>query len=150
LTIFGEKIGVYLKNQCYDQIFEKFSFVLSQKHQFFRRFFGENISQFITWPGHTGCKLKNVGRFLNQRCRGNTLVMTRQKVAKLNPAFLYTLGTVAMYKTRTGIRSLCQSKNMYIICILCIYIYIYVYYVHIYVYYVQEQAFAFYLSKNIC
>jgi hypothetical protein len=42
--ILGEKIGVFLKNQCYDQnkyhcydhIFSKFSFVSSQKGQFFR------------------------------------------------------------------------------------------------------------------
>jgi hypothetical protein len=43
-TIFGEKIGVFLKKQCYDQIFALFSFVLSQKRDFFsadffRRFF---------------------------------------------------------------------------------------------------------------
>jgi hypothetical protein len=30
---FGEKIGVF---QCYDQLFSKFSFALSQKRQFFR------------------------------------------------------------------------------------------------------------------
>jgi hypothetical protein len=36
LTIFGEKIGVFLKNQCYDQNFAYFSFVLSQKRHFFR------------------------------------------------------------------------------------------------------------------
>jgi hypothetical protein len=34
--IFGEKFGVFLENQCYDQFFSKFSFVLSQKRQFFR------------------------------------------------------------------------------------------------------------------
>jgi hypothetical protein len=45
---FGEKIGVFLKNQCYDQMFAKFSFVLSQKRQFFAEFFGENISKIIT------------------------------------------------------------------------------------------------------
>jgi hypothetical protein len=39
LTIFGEKIGVFLKNQCYDQNFAYFSFVLSQKRQCFRRIF---------------------------------------------------------------------------------------------------------------
>jgi hypothetical protein len=32
--IFGEKIGVFLKYQCYDQIFSKFTFVLSQKRIF--------------------------------------------------------------------------------------------------------------------
>jgi hypothetical protein len=45
LTIFGEKIGVFLKNQCYDQLFSKFSFVLCQKRHFFADFFGENISK---------------------------------------------------------------------------------------------------------
>jgi hypothetical protein len=39
LTIFGEKIGVFLKNKCYDQIFSKFSFILSKKRQLFRRNF---------------------------------------------------------------------------------------------------------------
>jgi hypothetical protein len=33
--IFGEKIGVFLKYQCYDQFFSKFGFVLSKKRQFF-------------------------------------------------------------------------------------------------------------------
>jgi hypothetical protein len=37
--ISGEKIGVFLKYQCYDQLFSKFSFVLSQKRQFFRKIF---------------------------------------------------------------------------------------------------------------
>jgi hypothetical protein len=39
LPIFGEKIGVFLKNLCYDQLFSKFSFVLSQKRRFFRKMF---------------------------------------------------------------------------------------------------------------
>jgi hypothetical protein len=39
----AKKIGVFLKFQCYDQLFSKFSFVLSQKRQFFRKIFGENI-----------------------------------------------------------------------------------------------------------
>jgi hypothetical protein len=39
LTIFCETIGVFLKNQCYDQYFSKFSFVLSQKRKYFRLFF---------------------------------------------------------------------------------------------------------------
>jgi hypothetical protein len=34
-AIFGEKIGVFLKNQCYDQFFKYLAF-LSQKRQFFR------------------------------------------------------------------------------------------------------------------
>jgi hypothetical protein len=33
---FDEKIGVFLKNQCYDHCFSKFSFVLSQKRRYFR------------------------------------------------------------------------------------------------------------------
>jgi hypothetical protein len=55
ITIFGnffqfsaEKIGVFLKYQCYDQLFFKFSFVLSQKRQVFAQFFGENILKLIT------------------------------------------------------------------------------------------------------
>jgi hypothetical protein len=36
---FSAKNAVFLKNQCYDQNFEKFSFVLSRKRQFFRRIF---------------------------------------------------------------------------------------------------------------
>jgi hypothetical protein len=40
---FRKKIGVFLKNQCYDQNFAYFTFVLSQKRQFFAEFFGENI-----------------------------------------------------------------------------------------------------------
>jgi hypothetical protein len=48
LTIFGEKIGVFLKYQCYDQKFSKFSLVLSQKRQFFSEIFGENILKIIT------------------------------------------------------------------------------------------------------
>jgi hypothetical protein len=42
ITIFDNirrKIGVFLKNQCYDQNFAYFSFVFSQKRQFFRRIF---------------------------------------------------------------------------------------------------------------
>jgi hypothetical protein len=36
-TIFGEKIGVFLKYQCYDQNFALFSFVLSEKRQHVER-----------------------------------------------------------------------------------------------------------------
>jgi hypothetical protein len=42
-TIFGEKIGVFLKNLCYDQNFAEFSFVLSQKRQFFPLNFSAKI-----------------------------------------------------------------------------------------------------------
>jgi hypothetical protein len=41
--IIGEKIGVFLKYQCYEQFFSKFSFVLSQNVNFFANFLGENI-----------------------------------------------------------------------------------------------------------
>jgi hypothetical protein len=40
---FRQKIGVFLKKQCYGKIFAQFSFALSQKRQFFAEFFGENI-----------------------------------------------------------------------------------------------------------
>jgi hypothetical protein len=39
LPIFGEKIGVFLKNQCYNHFFKKIGLVLSQKRQFFRKIF---------------------------------------------------------------------------------------------------------------
>jgi hypothetical protein len=45
---FRQKIGVFLKNQCYDQNFAQFTLVLSQKRQFFAIFFGENIFKIIT------------------------------------------------------------------------------------------------------
>jgi hypothetical protein len=41
LPIFGEKIGVFSKNQCCDQLFSKF--VLSQKRQFFSPNFSAKI-----------------------------------------------------------------------------------------------------------
>jgi hypothetical protein len=44
LPIFGGKIGVFLKNQCYDTIFTQYSLVLSKK----RQFFGENILKIKT------------------------------------------------------------------------------------------------------
>jgi hypothetical protein len=37
--IFDEKIGVFLRYQCYDQFLSKFSFVSSQKRQYFRKIF---------------------------------------------------------------------------------------------------------------
>jgi hypothetical protein len=46
--IFGEKIGVFLKNQCYDQFFSQTSSSLSKKRQYFRWIFGENILKIIT------------------------------------------------------------------------------------------------------
>jgi hypothetical protein len=47
-AIFGEKIGFFLKNQCYDQNFAQFAFVLSQKRQFFAQTICENILKIIT------------------------------------------------------------------------------------------------------
>jgi hypothetical protein len=44
----AKKIGVFLKNQCYDQNFAYFSFVLSQKGHFFAELFGENIFKITT------------------------------------------------------------------------------------------------------
>jgi hypothetical protein len=44
LTIFGEKIGVFLKKQCYDQNFELFAFVLSHKRHFFRK---KNLRKYL-------------------------------------------------------------------------------------------------------
>jgi hypothetical protein len=38
LPVFCEKIGVFLKNQCYDQVFSYFSFVFSQKRHFWRKY----------------------------------------------------------------------------------------------------------------
>jgi hypothetical protein len=54
-----------LKYQCYDQLFTKFSFVLSQKRPFFAKIFGENILKIITsvpagsWLGRLYCLPKN-------------------------------------------------------------------------------------------
>jgi hypothetical protein len=54
--IFGEKIGGFLKYQCYDQLFSKFCFVLSQKRQIFRQIFwrkyfkNHNIGPWIGSP----------------------------------------------------------------------------------------------------
>jgi hypothetical protein len=48
ITIFGEKIGVFLKSQCYDQIFAYFNFVSGQKRQFLAEFFSENILKITT------------------------------------------------------------------------------------------------------
>jgi hypothetical protein len=42
LPIFGEKIGAFLKNQCYDQIFAKSSSSLSKKRRFFWRKYFKN------------------------------------------------------------------------------------------------------------
>jgi hypothetical protein len=39
----AKKISVFLKNQCYDQIFAKTSSSLSKKANIFAKYFGENI-----------------------------------------------------------------------------------------------------------
>jgi hypothetical protein len=46
---FRQKNGVFLKNQCYDQNFAKFSFILSQKRQFFS--LGSKIKNFLDKNG---------------------------------------------------------------------------------------------------
>jgi hypothetical protein len=72
LPIFGEKIGVFLKYQCYDQLFSKFSYVLSQKRHFFAKFFGENIIKIITSvPGHPAVNRHGVreGQVQNQTAK---------------------------------------------------------------------------------
>jgi hypothetical protein len=47
LKNFWQKIGVFLKYRCYDQHFSKFSFVLSQKRQFFSGKIAENCDHNI-------------------------------------------------------------------------------------------------------
>jgi hypothetical protein len=57
--IFSEKIGVFLKYQCYDQFFQNLALFWVKNANFFAKFFGENILKIITSvPGHTvlhGC-----------------------------------------------------------------------------------------------
>jgi hypothetical protein len=43
LPIFGETIGVFLKNQCYDQLFQKIAVVCAENAKFFAKNFGEII-----------------------------------------------------------------------------------------------------------
>jgi hypothetical protein len=45
---FGEKIGVFLKNQCNGQIFAKIAVVLAKNANIFANFFSENILKIIT------------------------------------------------------------------------------------------------------
>jgi hypothetical protein len=45
--IFSERIGVFLINQCYDDIFQKLA-VVPAKTPIFRQVFGENIYKIIT------------------------------------------------------------------------------------------------------
>jgi hypothetical protein len=50
--IFGEKIGVFLKYQCHDQFYSKFSFVLSKKRHFLAKKIGKNtVVGWINWHG---------------------------------------------------------------------------------------------------
>jgi hypothetical protein len=68
--IFGEKIGVFLQNQFYDQLFSKFSFVLSQK----RQFFGENILKIITSvPDSSNRPLQRAGATLKNETNRRTI-----------------------------------------------------------------------------
>jgi hypothetical protein len=48
LPILGEKIGVFLKNQCCDHFFAKINSSLRKKGKIFAKFFGKNILKFIT------------------------------------------------------------------------------------------------------
>jgi di/tricarboxylate transporter len=41
-------MGIFLENQCYDQIFAKASSSISKKRQIVAKFFGENIFKTIT------------------------------------------------------------------------------------------------------
>jgi hypothetical protein len=45
---FSAKIGVFLKNQCYDRFFSKFSIVWLKNDNFLAKFFGENILKIVT------------------------------------------------------------------------------------------------------
>jgi hypothetical protein len=45
----AKKLAFFLKNQCYDQHFALFSFLLSQKLQFFAELFREIILKIITY-----------------------------------------------------------------------------------------------------
>jgi hypothetical protein len=58
LTFFGEKIGVFLKNQCYDQNLALF---WVKNANIFAEFFGENILKIITSvPGRTQTSVAQV------------------------------------------------------------------------------------------
>jgi hypothetical protein len=55
IIIFGDfcqfstkKIGVFLKNQCYDHFFQKLAVVWAKTANIFAKFFGENIFKIIT------------------------------------------------------------------------------------------------------
>jgi hypothetical protein len=46
--MFGKTIGVFLKNQCYDQFFQNLALFWVKNANFFAKFFGENIWKIIT------------------------------------------------------------------------------------------------------
>jgi hypothetical protein len=48
IAIFGENIGSFLKNKCYDSIFAKISSILTTSPSFSCKNFGENIFKIIT------------------------------------------------------------------------------------------------------
>jgi hypothetical protein len=89
---FSAKKWRFLKNQCYDQNFAYFSFVLSQKRQFFRRIFrrkyfkNHNIGPWrkmlfgknLTWLTKFACEQKFDFRFRETFChrRDATFVLT--------------------------------------------------------------------------
>jgi hypothetical protein len=58
LQIFGEKNGVFLKNQCYDQFFQKLALFWVKNANFFAKFFGENIFKIITSVPGTDVMIK--------------------------------------------------------------------------------------------
>jgi hypothetical protein len=62
-TIFGERIGIFLINQCHDPIFAWFSFVLSKKRQVFRQIFKRKY--FLNHNVGPGFETKKVGAFIS-------------------------------------------------------------------------------------
>jgi hypothetical protein len=64
LPIFCEQIGVFLKNQSYYQNFAYFSFVLSQKRQFFRWIFRQKYFKIITSVPEAEGDMQNEERIL--------------------------------------------------------------------------------------
>jgi hypothetical protein len=55
----AKKIGVFLKNQCHDQNFAFFAFVLSQKRHFFAKKFRKYFLKIITSVPGTEFRFKN-------------------------------------------------------------------------------------------
>jgi hypothetical protein len=75
---FQRKNGVCLKSQCYDQFVSKFSFVLSQKRQFFAKFSGEKILKIIS-------SVPAVFLAENAKCFGENICFSKKMVFVLNP-----------------------------------------------------------------